>query len=397
MPFIGPRQPLSGKQPSQGGVGVRSASRVVAPIPKKPTMVIRGESPVITFGPTTGPEPNHPRFGPPMPTLRPSFKRPGYVPEIPRASPPLHTKITPSPFPIHHDILSPSHLPPKTSNLQVAANRARKAIDTTNRDHNRSLQQPVRGKNLNEYSFNIGKRLLGYLFFGRGNNQRSDSTTEVISAGGGRAYIPADDLPPLDTEEKTNFMKAVYELQRVKAVKKHSFLEGLPESELGVIEPGKTARREPADACKNLLKDAREDLAKDKTAGVKDAEKVKEISLSSGYRSAKRQFGIWADSFKKRLPETQSGRANLPGGEYGEAAKKYMQEYLDKWVSSPGYSLHNNGNAIDFSEVVIGKKGARVEKGSWFSNWLGKNASKYGFSLNPYINEPWHWEYKGKK
>jgi LAS superfamily LD-carboxypeptidase LdcB len=85
-----------------------------------------------------------------------------------------------------------------------------------------------------------------------------------------------------------------------------------------------------------------------------------------------------------------------------------LANYIAGKLASPGYSLHNNGLAIDFVTTENGKKfkietskKGELEKAwreTWFFNWFlhgkPKNASSFGFFQNNEINEPWHWEYK---
>ena len=84
---------------------------------------------------------------------------------------------------------------------------------------------------------------------------------------------------------------------------------------------------------------------------------------------------------------------------YDSYLKSYGQNYVKKYVAYPGFSEHQTGLAIDIkastSEIFANTKE---------SNWLKKNAYKYGFILRyaksmeevtGYQNEEWHYRYVG--
>jgi hypothetical protein len=74
------------------------------------------------------------------------------------------------------------------------------------------------------------------------------------------------------------------------------------------------------------------------------------------YRSANKQFRKWDSNFSKYYQETRKRRESLNGGEHGKEAAKYLANYIAGKLASPGYSLHNNGLAIDFVTKENGKK-----------------------------------------
>src|SRR5207249_2158938 len=105
---------------------------------------------------------------------------------------------------------------------------------------------------------------------------------------------------------------------------------------------------------------------------------------------------------------SQAARELLPGGPHSDQAVEYMLKPtklggfgLGGRIAAPGYSNHQGGIAIDFSQER--KKGHRVAnksydpwrrrwRNSWFHRWLRANAVTYGF--NPIPTEEWHWEYR---
>ncbi|MGB5347588.1 MAG: D-alanyl-D-alanine carboxypeptidase family protein [Woeseia sp.] len=90
----------------------------------------------------------------------------------------------------------------------------------------------------------------------------------------------------------------------------------------------------------------------------------------SGYRSTKRQRGL----FRKAVARYGS-----------ESAAR-------KWVAPPGKSAHHSGRAIDlYLGYDISSRLAPKIRNTAAWRWLRDNAERFGFY--PYENEPWHWEY----
>ncbi|RJQ14630.1 D-alanyl-D-alanine carboxypeptidase family protein [Candidatus Parcubacteria bacterium] len=79
---------------------------------------------------------------------------------------------------------------------------------------------------------------------------------------------------------------------------------------------------------------------------------------------------------------------------YGSGANQFSADQ--------GYSEHQLGTTVDFTDSKIGANLAGFEKTKTYE-WLLQNAYKYGFVLsyppgNTYYRfEPWHWRYVGKK
>ncbi len=78
---------------------------------------------------------------------------------------------------------------------------------------------------------------------------------------------------------------------------------------------------------------------------------------------------------------------------YGSGANKFSADQ--------GYSEHQLGTTVDFTNDTIGSQLSLFESTDQFA-WLEKNAYKYGFTLsypknNSYYQyEPWHWRFVGK-
>src|SRR5262249_31022582 len=91
------------------------------------------------------------------------------------------------------------------------------------------------------------------------------------------------------------------------------------------------------------------------------------------------------------------------GGELGAAAAALLARYIAQRLAAPGFSLHNNGLAVDLGTVQNGRSmGAdtheanrRNWRASWFFRWLSENAARFSFYQNTAIDEPWHWEFRG--
>ncbi len=211
-------------------------------------------------------------------------------------------------------------------------------------------------------------------------------------------YIPAEQLQDFGTAESNAFMRRVYELQRQTASGQRAFVGDLPENQLAEIEGGVQARRDAAAACRMLLSAAREGLREDQSRRDRLARQVRRIGVASGYRSARSQFQSWRTSFPRYYRQTQEERERQEGGEHGSAAARLLARYISGRLAAPGYSLHNNGVAIDFNTTQgrqnLGPNTSQIAQWnrSWFFNWLTANAANFGFAQNPNINEPWHWE-----
>lgn len=115
-------------------------------------------------------------------------------------------------------------------------------------------------------------------------------------------------------------------------------------------------------------------------AAAKDKVKLK---INNAYRSKAEQTKIYNNSVTQYLNQ---GFNELE-------AKRFTEET----VSIPGYSEHETGLAIDFSDGLTNYT-------MW--NWLKKNAHQYGFILRYPENktditkisfEPWHYRYVGRE
>src|SRR6266850_1649155 len=176
----------------------------------------------------------------------------------------------------------------------------------------------------------------------------------------------------------------------------------LPQSALAKV-PGtaRWMRSDAAAAAGRMLADAGKALAEARASGDADARRTRALGATSGYRSPKRQYELWREYFPKYYAKTQAERAQVAGGEHGDAARQIALQETAQWIAAPGFSNHNNGIAIDLAQIRM--PGARIRntsnasdltrwRRSWFHKWLVANAESYGFS--PYAKEPWHWEYK---
>lgn len=101
-----------------------------------------------------------------------------------------------------------------------------------------------------------------------------------------------------------------------------------------------------------------------------------DVTISSAYRSFKRQSAIFNYNMK----------------EYGE-------EYTSRTVARPGHSQHQLGTTIDLGTIDVGYGKTRE------GQWVLENAWRFGFSLSypqgleaitGYQYEPWHFRYLGR-
>ncbi len=211
------------------------------------------------------------------------------------------------------------------------------------------------------------------------------------------AGAPETSLPPAcwlrwpgSAPEQRAFMMRVYDVQRWRAAQKRP-----PVSVAGgiaAIEGESTARSDAAKACRALL------------AAARAAKPAKgDLQVVFGYRSPETQLELWEYHFPSRYRETARQRASLPGGEHGPEAVLAVATLYAGRTASPGYSLHNQGIAIDFAcvtnkGVFVGPTGKYLSawKASWCFRWLERHARTFGFAQNRTMDEPWHWEFEGR-
>ena len=213
-------------------------------------------------------------------------------------------------------------------------------------------------------------------------------------------HIDASNLSwPAATAQQADLMRRVYLRQVAASCQLRQFIGDVPNSDLAEIENGIRARSEAAASCRNLLAAARTALQADSSVT-----NVSRIGIVSGYRSASQQLSGWNHAFPQYYAETQNDRAAADGGEFGDRAAALLARYISGRLAAPGFSLHNDGRAIDFLTTQDGRTMAastnasnrKSWRASWFFAWLTGNANGYGFFQNTSIDEPWHWEYRGQ-
>jgi hypothetical protein len=203
------------------------------------------------------------------------------------------------------------------------------------------------------------------------------------------------------TPEQLAFMQSVYDTHVRRSARGRRFVANVPAAELGPIEAGAQARRAAAEHCRALLANARVALAAAQAAGDAHARSVERISIVSAYRSVSQQFASWQRLFPRYYRETQTQRQALPGGEHGEQAAEMLARHIGAVLGAPGYSLHNDGLAIDFGtreashDLGASTAHRRLWRASWLFEWLMAHGASCGFHQNTSIDEPWHWEYRG--
>jgi peptidoglycan hydrolase-like protein with peptidoglycan-binding domain len=188
-------------------------------------------------------------------------------------------------------------------------------------------------------------------------------------------------------------------------------LRDLRDDELEKIPGTKVKTKiETARAAGRLLAAARADLAKAKAAGDSDALRTIDVDIGSGYRGSGEQREAWLSYFGGYYNRTRAAREALPGGPHCDAAVDYMlkpEKYggfgLAGRIAAPGFSNHQGGIAIDFTQartsqkvrISTNKENRRRWSRTWFYDWLKRNAANHGFM--PYQKEEWHWEYRPKR
>lgn len=84
---------------------------------------------------------------------------------------------------------------------------------------------------------------------------------------------------------------------------------------------------------------------------------------------------------------------------------KYGEEYVQLYVSMPGYSEHHTGLAVDFTVYTDDGKSYTFDEKSEYPEWLTANGHKYGFiqrypsdktDITKIAYENWHYRFVGK-
>lgn len=224
----------------------------------------------------------------------------------------------------------------------------------------------------------------------------SGPSTPAPTAIGKRTSIPSDGLRWFgpgseETPELMAFMRKVYDLHVKRS--KGDFVDTLPDGALDDVVPGKKARKDAAAKAREMLDAARAKLAAD---GLTDTIR---IGVLSAYRSADHQFDIWQGKttqgkggFPHYYAQTKATRRHPKyGGEHSDKAAAYLAEYMAQCVAAPGYSNHQDGLALDLGTRKGKGRLVKLYEGSWFHDWMKKNASTYHFE--PLRSEAWHWTY----
>ena len=213
-----------------------------------------------------------------------------------------------------------------------------------------------------------------------------------------RHYGP-DGLSWPEHPELESFMRATYEAHVARSCRFRAFQPSVPQTDLTEVAKGKSLRRDAAALAMRMLDDAREALRQAQAAGDAEALATSSFGVSSGYRSALRQYRLWNDRFAGYLADTAQKRASLPGGPTGDEAAQWLARWIGGWLAAPGFSNHNDGQAIDLFCRLTSGKVLTADRGdiprwrtSWLHQWLTANASRYDF--HPYLKEPWHWEHR---
>jgi LAS superfamily LD-carboxypeptidase LdcB len=129
-----------------------------------------------------------------------------------------------------------------------------------------------------------------------------------------------------------------------------------------------TLRKDAADALRVMLQQLKKDVGQD-------------LLIMSGYRSFNEQYQIYASWLKD-----------------------YGQEETDKFSARPGYSEHNLGTVIDFTNEAVNNELINTFNTTAAGQWLLNNAYKYGFVQSypegkeietGYNHEAWHYRYIG--
>jgi hypothetical protein len=198
--------------------------------------------------------------------------------------------------------------------------------------------------------------------------------------------------------ELESFMRATYQAHVARSCTRRAFQPSIPATRLAAVSKKQVLRRDAAPLAIRMLDDARTALRQAQQAGDPTALAVRGFGISSGYRSATRQYGLWNSRFPGYFEGTKRQRAELPGGPTGPRAAAWLAAWIGKWLAAPGFSNHNDGRAIDLycqlSGATLSANRSDIPRwrNSWLHGWLVANAHRYQF--RPYSAEPWHWEHR---
>jgi hypothetical protein len=202
----------------------------------------------------------------------------------------------------------------------------------------------------------------------------------------------------------------------------------IPDAVLEVVEDGFKLRKEAAERCRKLLRDARAALQLEKAEFHKKSPtersqieheakvrggvvvtKVRRIGITSGYRGFEHDRNLWDQYYRKKYYRVNYAGllkiSGAQGGPHGPKAVEKLVDFISPRKAAPGFSNHSRGIAVDFFTEEGGTRLAaetgksnkdlklhnqRWEK-SWFYQWLDSHKAEYDVDRIP--SEAWHWEF----
>jgi len=217
----------------------------------------------------------------------------------------------------------------------------------------------------------------------------------------------SESLAPMKTPEATALMRRVYNAQvRNTLAAGKTYLFGLPDDDLRLVEDDHWMHKEASDDCRWLLLFARQELQRIQAA--KPSKHPITIGIASAYRTPEDDGKAWHAAFTTHYDDTKPKRDEFDTGAHGDEAFRLLLKIMPKAKAAAGFSNHTQGRAVDFStqEVIDGKLQFLTAKTSqhelwkkcWFFKWLvaDGNAAKYRFVelSNPGTTEEWHYDHK---
>lgn len=262
---------------------------------------------------------------------------------------------------------------------------------------------------------NMGRRISGSGSYGALFKRRCVQILDALPAAAApvtavppRAQALEDTPPPSSgltwegaTPAQLAFKRRVYDIQVARSRRVRAFVANVPRGELAAI-PGTQVqmRTAAAAACGRMLAAAAAALSDARSRGDALAAAADPLAAGSGYRSVSTQFNTWNAGFVNYYDQTRAQRAAAPGGEHGEQAAELTARHIGGILGAPGFSLHNNGLAIDLTtrqgstRLTASTRQRAAWRSSWAWTWLTANAARFDFFQNTSIDEPWHWEYR---